>query len=152
MTLLCGIDEAGKGPVIGPLVVCGITIKAEDEHKLKTLGVNDSKLLSPRRREFLYPQILDVIDNYELVISSPKEIDVALQSPDTNLLWFETDHIADIINKLQPNRTFIDCPTGNIPAFNIYLKKKLNVETELVSEHKADRNHLTVSAASIIEK
>ncbi len=152
MTLICGIDEAGKGPVIGPLVVCGITIKTEDEHKLKELGVNDSKLLTPKKREFLYPQILKIIENHELVISSPQEIDAALQSPDTNLLWFEADYIAAIINKLKPNTAVVDCPTGNIPAFDEYVKKKLNVDCKLISEHKADQNHLTVAAASIIAK
>ncbi|MCK5548891.1 MAG: ribonuclease HII, partial [Thermoplasmata archaeon] len=49
--MICGIDEAGRGPVIGPLVVAGV--KVDDESKLTELGVRDSKKLSPRQREFL---------------------------------------------------------------------------------------------------
>ncbi len=152
MVSICGIDEAGKGPVIGPLVVCGVKIAEERESELKALGVNDSKLLSPKRREFLFDKILDLVDDHKLVVLGPSDIDAALQDPSTNLLWFEADHIAGIINSLNPDKAFIDCPSNNISAFDDYLRSKLNTDAELVSEHKADKNHPVVAAASIIAK
>ena len=152
MVLICGIDEAGKGPVIGTLVVCGVLLDSSKEKKLKSLGITDSKLLTPKRREALFDEIIKVVDKYELVSLGPDDIDAALQDPSTNLLWFEADHIAGIINNLKPEKVFIDCPTGNIAAFNTYLRSKLNVDCEIVSEHKADLNHLSVAAASILAK
>ncbi len=51
MTLICGLEEAGRGPVIGPLVVCGVLVDEKDEWRLKRIGVKDSKLLSAKKRE-----------------------------------------------------------------------------------------------------
>ena len=59
MVVICGIEEAGRGPVIGPLVMVGLSIKQEDEEKLVKMGVKDSKLLSPLQREKLYKKILE---------------------------------------------------------------------------------------------
>ena len=50
--MLCGIDEAGRGPIAGPLVVAGVIIKKE----IKEL--NDSKILSEKKREALFPEII----------------------------------------------------------------------------------------------
>lgn len=152
MTRICGIDEAGKGPVIGPLVVCGVVLDSSKDEELKTLGVKDSKLLSPDRRAHLYNEILKLVDSYDISVLHPSEIDSALQNPSSNLLWFEADVISSIINKLKPDTAFIDCPCANISSFNQYLKAKLNTDTKLVSEHKADLNHPSVAAASILAK
>ena len=53
--MICGVDEAGKGSVLGPLVVAGISVTSEE--RLADLGVKDSKLLSAKERERLYPLI-----------------------------------------------------------------------------------------------
>ena len=53
--MICGVDEAGKGSVLGPLVVAGIGVSSEE--RLGDLGVRDSKQLSPKERERLYPLI-----------------------------------------------------------------------------------------------
>ncbi|MEM4263757.1 MAG: ribonuclease HII, partial [Candidatus Woesearchaeota archaeon] len=58
MVLLCGIEEAGRGPIIGPMVMCGLLINEEDEPKLKAIGAKDSKMLTPKQRERLFDQIL----------------------------------------------------------------------------------------------
>ena len=57
MGFLLGIDEAGKGPVIGPLIIAGVIISEENSGKLRELGVKDSKELSPRKREELFSKI-----------------------------------------------------------------------------------------------
>ncbi len=152
MTLLSGIDEAGRGPVIGPLVICGVLIDSKDEEKLAKMGVKDSKLLLPKKREELFEKILVTVKKYEIIILSPQDIDNALADPNTNLNWLEADNSAAIINKLVPEKVIVDCPSNNIPEYTKYLKKKVNVDCEVVAEHKADLNHIVVGAASILAK
>jgi ribonuclease HII len=152
MTLLCGIDEAGRGPVIGPLVSAGVLIDSADEKKLARMGVKDSKLLTPKKREELFDKIIKVAKKHYIVSLTPKDIDAALMDPATNLNWLEADTTAHIINKLNPEKVIIDCPSNNIPEYREYIRKKLNVECELVAEHKADLNHVVVGAASILAK
>jgi len=92
------------------------------------------------------------VKRYEIVVLYPKDIDAALIDPDTNLNWLEADTNAEIINKLKPEKAIVDCPSNNIEEYSDYIKKKLNVDCELVAEHKADLNHLVVGAASILAK
>ncbi len=153
MTLLCGVEEAGRGPVIGPMVMCGITIDEKKEKDLKKIGAKDSKLLTPKQREYLYKKIIAIVKDYKVEILSPKMIDDALNSPDLNLNWLEALTSAKIINKLKPDKVILDCPSNNIKAYSDYVMKHLdNKKIELIAEHKADLNHPVVGAASIIAK
>src|SRR3989344_7917609 len=121
MTLICGLDEAGRGPVIGPLVMCGVLINEEDEIKLKNIKVKDSKLLTPKQRERLYFKIKKIVKKYKLIVLQPYEVDEALNSDSLNLNWLEADNMARIINELKPDQAYIDCPSNNIKKFNSYL-------------------------------
>jgi len=153
MALISGIDEAGRGPVIGPLVIAGVSINEKDLDKLKKLGVRDSKLLSPRQREGLFNKIINAAKKHKILIIKPKEIDSALKSKDLNLNWLEAIKSAEIINFLRPKKIIIDCPSNNISAYKNFLKKHLkDKETNLILEHKADLKYLIVSAASIVAK
>lgn len=154
MVLVCGIDEAGRGPIIGPLVMCGILIKEEDEEKLKKIKVKDSKLLTKKQREFLYNKIIKIAQKYKIIIISQEEIDRAVKGHDgLNLNWLEADKSAEIINNLNPEKTIIDTPSNNINKYKNYLLKKIkNKKIETILEHKADLNYPIVSAASIIAK
>ncbi len=153
MTLLCGIDEAGRGPLIGPLVMCGVLIDERDNSKLKKLGVKDSKLLSAKKREELYKKIIALVKDYKLVIIDSKEIDAALKSDSLNLNWLEADKTAEIINHLNPEKAIVDLPSNNESNYRRYLMKKIkNKDIELILEHKADVHHPVVSAASILAK
>ncbi|MBW2973456.1 ribonuclease HII [Candidatus Woesearchaeota archaeon] len=153
MALLCGIEEAGRGPVIGPLVMCGVLIEEKDEAKLKSIGAKDSKLLTPKTRELLFDQIKGMIKDYKIIIIPPAEIDKVLLSKDSNLNWLEADTSAKIINALKPDKAVLDCPSPNIKAYIAYVRKKLdNKKIVLVAEHKADVKFPVVSAASIIAK
>jgi ribonuclease HII len=152
MVLLCGIDEAGRGPVIGPLVSAGVLIEEKDEAKLKAIGVKDSKLLTPKQREILFKKITAVVKDYSIKVLEPYQIDAALNDPDSNLNWLEAKVMADIINELKPDKVIVDCPSNNIKAFSNYLKNKLKAKAEIIAEHKADLNHPVVSAASILAK
>ena len=100
MTFVCGIDEAGRGPVIGPLVMCGLSIKESDIQKLIDLDVKDSKLLTPNRRVFLFSKLQEF--KHKVIVVSPQEIDNALIDPSLNLNWVEAIASAKIINELKP--------------------------------------------------
>ena len=152
MVKLCGIDEAGRGPVIGPLVSAGVVIEDGDEEKLRALGVKDSKLIAPGKRDEMFEAVKKIVKAYEIMVLTPADIDAALADPDTNLNWLEADSQAAIINKLAPEKAIVDCPSNNIEEYSSYIKKKLNVDCELVVEHKADMNHIVVGAASILAK
>jgi ribonuclease HII len=146
MARILGIDEAGRGPVIGPLVIAGVTIDDRKRWQLKKLGVKDSKKHTPKRREELFEKIITIVDDYDIRIISPRQVDAALNDPDNNL------YCAKIINLLKPKRTFVDCPSTNIRAFKRYLRDRLETKTELIAEHKADEKYPIVSAASILAK
>jgi ribonuclease HII len=155
---IAGIDEAGRGPLIGPLVIAVAALQEGREQELKDLGVKDSKLLTETQREEIL-KYLEHLVKYELIILNPQEVDSALESPNTNLNWLEADHGADLLNKLdvkldnEISRCIIDCPSTNINAYTNYFSEKVdNKETILQVEHKADMNHLIVGAASIIAK
>lgn len=152
MTLTCGIDEAGRGPVIGPLVICGVVANAADEHLLYSVGVRDSKELIPKQRLILFEKIKKIIQRYKVIIISPQEIDKALSSTKSNLNWLEAIKTAEIINKLRPDKAILDCPSPNIKAYKKYLEGYLEKKVELVVSHKADQLYPIVSAASIIAK
>jgi len=148
-----GIDEAGRGPVIGPMVIAGVMTDEKDIIRIEATGAKDSKLLSPLQRERLYEVItkLDYAD-YNIRIIPPSEIDDALNSVNLNLNSLEALHSAMIINKLKPKRALIDLPSNNRQTYEQYIKINLNVACELVCEHKADVKYPLVSAGSILAK
>ncbi len=153
MKKVCGVDESGRGPIIGPLVIVGVIIDGKDEARLKNIGVKDSKLLTPKQREDLFEKIKEIVKNYEIIIVEPKEIDAAVESETTNLNWLEADKTALIINKLQPDKAIVDSPSPNLKRYREYITEKLNnKKIELVCEHKADVNYPVVAAASILAK
>jgi len=149
--IIAGVDEAGRGPVVGPMVMCGVKCDEKDEERLRKIGVKDSKLLSPLQRERMYDVLIEEF-KYELVVVSPQEIDHALADPDLNLNWLEANTTARILNALDADKAYIDCPSNNIQAYTDYLQARVTVKTKLVCEHEADKNYPVASAASIIAK
>ncbi len=155
--LVLGIDDAGRGPVIGPMVLAGCLIDDKVERKLKKLGVKDSKKLTQKRREFLSEKIKEIAETFEIVLAHPEEID-GKNKNGVNLNAVEAIKAAEIINRI--NRGFnkikviIDCPSVSIEKWKDFLKTKINnlSNLEIVCEHKADVNHVSVSAASILAK
>lgn len=152
-----GIDDAGRGPVIGPMVMAGVLIKEESKALLKRIGVRDSKQLSANRREVLAKEIRDIAENFEIVLIHPQEID-GRGGAGLNLNKIEAIKSALIINKLDvPDKKIkvvIDCPSNNIKKWADYLKQYIEhpENLELFIEHKADVNHVSCSAASILAK
>jgi ribonuclease HII len=132
--------------------MAGVTLTNTAKNALQEAGVEDSKFLSTKQREELYPAILKYALNYKIIILEPHDIDIALQSPTTNLNWLEAEHAASIVNELHPHTAIIDCPSPNITAYHAFVKKKLNYDDiKLILEHKAEK-HIPVAAASILAK
>lgn len=150
MMFVLGIDEAGRGPVLGPMVVAGVAIETEKEAHLKKLGVTDSKALSPQRREALAIEIRKAAKGIESVAISAKQLDEMMQIMTINQI--EMNAMALIINKLPADEVYIDLPS-NGPAFLRELKAKITRSpAKIIAEHKADANYTVVGAASIIAK
>lgn len=148
--VFAGIDEAGRGSVIGPLVIAGVSLDKKDEAKLKKLGLKDSKLLGPLQREAFAKKIEELAKDIVVVKLSACRID-NLRGVGRNLNRIEADKFGDILNMLGPDTAFIDCPDVNTGRMALHLKK-LAGERDLVVEHKADSRYPIVSAASIIAK
>ena len=148
-----GIDEAGRGPVIGPMVVAGVVVDDEGIQRLKNLDVKDSKVLSIRNRERLFSEIKNIALRYKIVVLEPHEIDAALFSSTSNLNKFEQINMAMISNALDSETIVIDAPSNSIEQFKnefiIFLKDK---KRRIILEHKADANYVSVGAASILAK
>lgn len=128
MKNLCGIDEAGRGPLAGPLVVAGVILEKE------ILGLNDSKVLSEKKREKLFDEIKEK-SKYHIVFKSAKEID------DFGISFCIKSSILEIMEKLQEfSDNFLMDGNTNFGIQN--LKKEI----------KADAKYKEVSAASILAK
>ena len=153
MVKVLGIDEAGRGPIIGSMFLVGVLANEGVELKFKEIGVKDSKLLTHKKRCLLENKIKDLALKVKIVRVQPLEIDSAVDGGKINLNWLEAHKQAEIINELKPEKAIIDCPSPNCRKYKAYLKALLiDKNVELVVEHKADKNFFIVGAASIIAK
>ena len=145
--MMCGVDEAGRGPVLGPLVVAAVMV--DDERPLKAMGVADSKLLTPRRREELDRQIRNIA-TVETVTISAADIDEFLKGSTLNLL--EVKHFAALIDRLRPHSVYIDAADVVEERFGRRIQELLTCRPEMVCKHRADATYPVVSAASVVAK
>jgi ribonuclease HII len=152
--LVAGVDEAGRGCVVGPLVVAGVAMKSENLQLLAELGVKDSKLLTAKKREALYPEIIKLSENHNIVKVPPAQIDKVVRSSRIlhKLNRLEAQTMAKIIDALKPDEAYVDAADVLEQRFGSHISECLRFKTKVVSEHKADRTYPIVSAASIIAK
>jgi ribonuclease HII len=152
-----GVDDAGRGPVIGPMVLAGCLLDQETEDLLKKLGVKDSKQLTQARREYLEKIIKEKAIAYKVLFVSPEKIDSS-KDQGTKLNELEAKMAARIINVLNDKKTkisvILDCPSTTISKWRDYLITKIHhlQNLEISCEYKADVNHVSVSAASVLAK
>ncbi len=139
------MDEAGRGPVLGPMVVCAIAV--ESDTLLTKLGVKDSKKLTPRKREELEPKIRKLA-TVELIEVPAAEIDLR----DCSLNELEAEVFARLIDRFSPEVAYVDAADTSEEQFAKMIKAKLKCKPRIVSEHKADDTYPVVSAASIVAK
>lgn len=140
-----GIDEAGKGCVIGPLIVAGVACDCEDF--LRDLGVRDSKKLSHKRREELAVKIREVA-KVEIIKISAERLNELMEVKNLNEIL--RDAYAEIIMKINPSFVYVDSSDVKPERLSNYLKTLTGVE--VLAEHKADEKYPLVSSASIIAK
>lgn len=146
--MILGIDEAGRGAVIGPMVIAGLLI--DDEKKLSELGVRDSKELSPQKREDMEEKIKSMAKDFMLLKVPAAEIDESRKVK--NLNEIEMDKMAQIINTIKPSKVVIDAPEKNTEKFALNMKSRLNYECEIIAENFADKKYPVVGGASILAK
>lgn len=130
--LICGIDEAGRGPLAGP-VVAGAVILPKD---CEILYLNDSKKLSPAKRELLYDEIMEKAEAVGVGMAGPARID------EINILQATYEAMRQAISRLgvRPDLLLNDAVT--IPG----------VDIPQVPIIKGDAKSVSIAAASIIAK
>jgi len=155
--LTLGIDDAGRGPIVGPMILAGCLIDDDVAKEFKKIGIKDSKQLTQKRREFFFEKIKEKAKIFDFVVIPPEMIDGNGEGR-IKLNELEAIAVAKIINKINKGFTkikvIVDCPSTSIVKWTDFLKTKIeNLSTlEISCEHKADKNHISVSAASIIAK
>ena len=145
---ILGIDEAGRGSVLGPMVIAGVIIPEKMKKVLERMGVKDSKRLTPNRRTILSRKLKKMFD-YEIIIISALEID-QMRAEGINLNDIEKNAMRDLIIKLNPEKAIVDAVDVKAERFQNYLCESTG--TNVIAEHKADDKYIEVSAASIIAK
>jgi ribonuclease HII len=145
--VICGVDEAGKGSVLGPMVIAAVGVSSEDV--FADLEVADSKMLSPLMRERLYA-IIRKRFRVATVRIDAHEIDEIRRGMTLNACIAKAH--AQVIDKLSPTVAYVDACDVNEFRYACMVKCHLEQSCEIVSEHNADQNFKVVSAASIIAK
>lgn len=142
-----GIDEAGRGCVLGPLVFGALLVDEAREHELRTLGARDSKKLSRKRREALRDPLAAASLGWTTVEISPAAIDAG------NLARLGEDAIVALVERFTPTVVVLDAPVPprGIPAFVARLRAR-GLTAEIVAENRADDTHPCCSAASVFAK
>jgi ribonuclease HII len=143
----CGVDEAGRGPVMGPIVVAGVLV--DDDRAIRNLGVKDSKKLSPARREALRKELVGTV-KYEIVTASAEDIDTLRQTMSMNVM--EGRLFATVIERLGAKLAYVDAADTDEKVFARYIARELKSDVRIISKHQADDTYPVVSAASIIAK
>ena len=158
-----GVDEAGRGPVIGPLVVCAVAIPEDQYGILKSAGVKDSKFLTKKKRKELVEWFNLISESkswyFSIIICHPERIDSSSNNQGLNVL--ETELFAEAINGLpnevkQSVKILNDACDVNEQRFSDRIANQLKSwpweNSTITSEHKADENDPFVGIASILAK
>jgi|TARA_B100000959_G_scaffold160227_1_gene167854 ribonuclease HII len=147
--MICGVDEAGKGPVVGPLVVAAVAVNNAKD--IANLGIKDSKQLTKSKRKELANLIKEKF-NFAVEVIEPRIVDEYRRRNKLNELNREA--FERLISKLDPNVAYVDAADVNENRFGSQIKASLTnkKDTDVISMHKADAKIEVVAAASIIAK
>ncbi len=148
--LVCGVDEAGRGSLMGPLVVAGVRTSRRGARRLAEMGVRDSKKLSPARREKLYGAIVSEADAHSIARVSPPVIDRSVRRHLLNHL--EAERMAAVISRLGPDVAYVDACDVNAARFGRRVSSMVSGAVDVRSHHRADGRFAVVAAASILAK
>ena len=131
-SLVCGVDEAGRGPLCGPVVAAAVILRDDDPIE----GLNDSKKLSEKKREALYGEICARALAYSIASASPEEID------ELNILGATMLAMQRAINGL--------CPAADFALIDGNTVR--NMPVPAIGVIKGDAISSSISAASILAK
>lgn len=148
--LIGGVDEAGRGSILGPLVVAGVSVRQSRLTRLKEMGVRDSKLLTPQARTRLVDEIRSVADSFYVHPVDIAEIDKSVLIKGLNRL--EAKVMAHVISHIRAEEVFVDCCDTNPDRYRDNIASHLAKSPKIHSMHHADRHNVVVSAASILAK
>jgi len=144
---ICGVDEAGKGPVLGPMVVAGVACSDLDE--IAALGVMDSKVLTAKRREALFEKIKTQFP-YAVVIRTAADIDRLRAEMTMNEITARAH--AEVVATLGCPVAWLDACDVNEDRYGRTVAGFIGKPCQVIAKHKADRTCPAVSAASIVAK
>lgn len=151
---VAGIDESGRGPMIGPMVICGLLFDEDPDAVLSGLGVRDSKALTPKRREELYDDILA-----QTAASCVREVPAAsideLRGRGMSLNEVGLREFITVTKELKPLHLYVDAADVKAERFGRAIGERSRLAHQgmiVVSEHRGDLTYPVVSAASIIAK
>ncbi|MFB6292456.1 MAG: ribonuclease HII [Candidatus Nanohaloarchaea archaeon] len=148
---ILGVDEAGRGPVIGSMFVGGFLVE-DYEKQLQELGVKDSKKLSDQKRESIREQLDEFGESFLREIEA-SEIDELREIMSLNEI--EIKAFTEVIARTEPDRVIVDLPEPDGDRFIRKMKAELPPrfeDVEFIAEHGADDEYPVVSAASIVAK
>jgi len=146
-TMISGIDEAGRGPVIGPLIIALASCNRKYESKLNKLGSKDSKKLSQKKRVEILSK-LESFCKFRFVELTAIELNKRMDKQSLNDI--EAEEMSKLMKKLGKSDVMIDLPDRYSWVFAKRMKKFKSRKFE--AEHKADENYPIVAAASIFAK
>jgi len=144
-----GIDEAGRGSLVGPLVVGAFCLAEDRLDELVALGAKDSKALTPPAREKVFEGLPEVGTRAHVALS-PQEVDRAVEKGNLNRLEAET--FAQLIRDLRPQVAYVDACDPNERRFGLRVGRLAGIPVRIISRHHADRDFPVVGAASIVAK
>ena len=149
--IVCGVDEAGRGSLLGPIIVAGISVSKKSISELTKCGIRDSKLISPKKRQSLFGHIINIAESICICRISIEDIDFHVFRNNLNLL--EAEAMAITIGNMKSHKTYVDSCDVNPSRYQKTIRGFLGQhDTKLFSMHHADRLNVVVSGASIIAK
>ena len=158
-----GVDEAGRGPVLGPLVVTAFSLPKPDVVLLEERGITDSKKIKPKERQEMFEWIIENSKSrgweYHIYTSTPAEIDHAMSLESLN--QHEVNIFSHCISKLNCSEkggtVFLDACDVNAERFGSNVRSQISKWIDsgawkIESMHGADEMFAVVGAASILAK
>ena len=146
---ILGIDEAGRGSFLGPLVVGGFLVEEDRLAELRPAGARDSKLLSATARERTL-ETLRSIGEARTIRVSAAEVDRHVHRGKLNDL--EAEAFGSLVRDLEPDVVYVDACDPNARRFGREVRRRSRTNARIVARHKADRDLPVVGAASIVAK
>ncbi|MDQ5868853.1 MAG: ribonuclease HII [Thermoproteota archaeon] len=150
--LIGGVDEAGRGSLVGPLIVAGISVRVSQLDDLRKIGIKDSKLLTSLRRRRMFSSMMDCVESVCICKLSPSDVDFGVLFSSLNVL--EAQAMAAIIEDIIPHIAYIDSCDVNPKRYGESVAGYLstNRPRKIISSHHAEATSLAVAGASIVAK